>query len=247
MARGRRGNKRVSNLGLETATFRIAELDSTILLHYCEASMRQLSLTQCFLAVAVAGLFIASLRYATPWRARILFDSVLVLLAVAVLFAVYSREPKRAFWIGFTLFGWIMVPVTQFNVLLPEGMPAHGMSFPKCEFHPLAKDNLPTTIAARGLYRTLRPVLVLPTPAPPPSGWLTWSGQRTSAPDPNNNSWIQSSDGTIDTSGPGPFFIVEDDFVNVAESWWILLSGVVGGLTARWLSYRQNHQMAASA
>jgi hypothetical protein len=58
---------------------------------------------------------------------------------------------------------------------------------------------------------------------------------------------VQASDGTIQASGSGPFYIVEEDFLAVADCWWILLAGAVGGLTARWLSWRRSKRETGSA
>ena len=202
--------------------------------------MRRFSLRQFFLGIAVIGLLLASLRLASPWPARAMFDVVLLLLAFSVLLAIYSQEPRRAFWTGFALFGWIMVVVTQLHVLYAN-VPLNGMSGSKWDFHPLAQDNLPTTIASRGLYRILRPALEIRTPSPPPPGWYI-SGATRSV-NPNQNTVVQqTSDGTLLASGPGPFYIMEEDFLAVADCWWVLLAGALGGLTARWLSGRRNRR-----
>src|SRR5262245_174572 len=128
--------------------------------------MRQFSLMQLFLGVAVFGLFVGSLRYAGPWNSRAIFDAVLLLLVPSIVLARSARAPPRAFWFGFALFGWVMLGLTHFHVFLSAPAP-QGTGFPTdWAFHPLAQDNLRTRTAARGLYRLVRPALEIPAPGP---------------------------------------------------------------------------------
>ncbi len=192
--------------------------------------MLRFSVKHLLLAVGALGLLLSSLRFAGPISARVLFDSLLCLLAFSVLLAIYGRTPRRTFWCGFAIFGWIMVGVTQFHVLFAQGNQMGGASV-KWDFHPLAQSNLPTTVASRALYQALRPVLTMPPPAPPRPGWYVQWHMRHVDID-QNSSISEAPDGTILASGPGPFYIVDDDFLAVADCWWILFAGGVGGLTA---------------
>lgn len=209
--------------------------------------MRRFSLRQFMLGIAVFGLLLATLRYAVPWSARALFDLVLLLLAFSVLLAIYSQEPRRAFWTGFALFGWIMVAVTQFHVLFAETQNSmSSISSSKWSFHPLAQDNLPTTIAGRGLYRILRPALEIQPPSPPPPNLILNGAPRFVGVNNQKNAITQYPNGFINGAGLGPFYVVEEDFLAVADCWWILLSGALGGLAAHWLSGRRNKREADS-
>jgi hypothetical protein len=60
--------------------------------------------------VAVSGLWLASLRFATVWWTTAASTVTLALLLSAVLGAFLLRGPDRAFLAGFALFGWVSLP-----------------------------------------------------------------------------------------------------------------------------------------
>ncbi|HEV3116941.1 MAG TPA: FG-GAP-like repeat-containing protein, partial [Gemmataceae bacterium] len=75
-----------------------------------------------FLAVALAAL-----REATELCDSALFSAAVALLLVSVLLGVYRTERKRAFWLGFALFGWAylvltLVPHIEQRLLTRKGL-----------------------------------------------------------------------------------------------------------------------------
>ena len=56
--------------------------------------------------VGFVALAAASLRAATPAWDRWLFGGTLLVLLTSVLLAIHRTGRKRAFWLGFSLFGW---------------------------------------------------------------------------------------------------------------------------------------------
>jgi hypothetical protein len=70
--------------------------------------MRQLryNIASALGAIVFVAVGFAVLREADPWWDRWLFSLTLGLLLVAVLLAAHRTGERRAFWIGFALFGW---------------------------------------------------------------------------------------------------------------------------------------------
>lgn len=59
------------------------------------------------LAVLFAAIALAALWASTdPWDNAI-FGLTLLVLATSILLAVHRRDRRRAFWLGFALFGWL--------------------------------------------------------------------------------------------------------------------------------------------
>ncbi len=64
-------------------------------------TLRQLLAMAALIALALPALINASLWWATAW-----FTGALVMLAVSLLGILYRGRRRRAFWVGFALFGW---------------------------------------------------------------------------------------------------------------------------------------------
>src|SRR5690348_5857724 len=52
------------------------------------------------------ALFLASVRYPSGTAAAGLLLATLAILTFAILAVIYRAEDRRAFWLGFALFGW---------------------------------------------------------------------------------------------------------------------------------------------
>ncbi len=197
--------------------------------------MFRVSIKQALIAIAVVGLLLATLRFASPRFARVLFDLVLVFLALSVLLAIYGGASRRAFWGGFAIFGWLMLAVTQFHVLFANGQTFNMTDDAKWSFHPLDHDNLPTSLAARRAYDILLPSLTLPTPPTPTVAFRRATRQFVFA---GQAAGTQFPDGSATLMPGAQFHVVEGDFLAVADCWWVLLAGGVGGGVAAWLARR---------
>jgi hypothetical protein len=57
--------------------------------------------------VLFLGVGFAALRESNEIWDSSIFSSTLVMLSISILVAVHRTEKRRAFWLGFTLFGWI--------------------------------------------------------------------------------------------------------------------------------------------
>jgi hypothetical protein len=63
--------------------------------------------------IAILGLFLAALRHPTPLVASIAWTGTLTVLIVAALVAVL--DPRRTFWVGFSLVGLLYAGFTAFQ------------------------------------------------------------------------------------------------------------------------------------
>ena len=91
--------------------------------------MRRIRFTIASLLVVVlfVALGFAALRESSDlWESGV-FTLTLAALLISILFAVHRIESRRAFWIGFTLFGWIylglsLVPSIEYRLLTTKGL-----------------------------------------------------------------------------------------------------------------------------
>src|SRR5580698_7977679 len=63
-------------------------------------------------AISFVGVGFAALREANDQWDSALFSLTVGLLLIAVLLAVHRTEARRAFWIGFALFGWVYLSLS---------------------------------------------------------------------------------------------------------------------------------------
>jgi hypothetical protein len=69
--------------------------------------MPRFSIRQLLVATALVAVGIVALRSATSTIAEIAVGLVLATLAAAVLLAIYRDGQRRAFWVGFSMIGWL--------------------------------------------------------------------------------------------------------------------------------------------
>jgi hypothetical protein len=198
-------------------------------------SIRQLLLATTFVATGCYAL-----RWASPWWSIVLFYCGLVLVIGGILVAINWPGEPRSFWAGVAVCGiahWLLV----FHPGLENGIPAH---FPGA---------FVTHWFSAWSYQQLRPQLtVKPIPVNPAeiesirgrgeAQYDLMSGFGPSGtPLPNLNS---GEDGYFRGWGPGPFYIQEADFVQVALGLWTLLLEYLGGHVSLAL-YRYRTRAAA--
>jgi hypothetical protein len=78
-------------------------------------------------AVVFVGVGFAALRQADDVWNSSLFSLMIGLLLAAVLLAIYRTEARRAFWIGFALFGWgylsvSLIPSTESRLMTTKAL-----------------------------------------------------------------------------------------------------------------------------
>ena len=78
-------------------------------------------------AIVFVGFGFAALRQADDLWNSSLFSLTIGLLLAAVLLAIYRTEARRAFWIGFALFGWgyssvSVIPLTESRLITTKAL-----------------------------------------------------------------------------------------------------------------------------
>src|SRR5215208_6439046 len=75
--------------------------------------------------VVVLGVGLAALKNASNEWAGAVRLMTLGMLAAAILEAVYSRGARRAWWLGFALFGWGYEALASAPWSSPQTLPSH--------------------------------------------------------------------------------------------------------------------------
>jgi hypothetical protein len=114
----------------------------------------RLTVVGLMLVVLIVGVDLAALRSPTELGASVAFTMTLGILVAAILGIVYRRGPRRAYWLGFALFGGIYLLVSDGPWFSAEVQPV-----------------LLTTRLIEDLYPRLHPP---PQRWPPPS-LVVWS------------------------------------------------------------------------
>jgi hypothetical protein len=189
------------------------------------------SLKQLFVWTAVVGLGCVALRNASDVWAAAMLGLVVLVLASAILLAIFRSEARRAFWIGFATFGWLYVLLLAFGWSLD---PNNGPD------NPLRPHNLVTTRISNACYHWLydaafaRYYSAQQSSMGGMSGGMMGSGMGGLGPMTGYGSGMMPGSGSMPllTAPPGP---AQHEFANVAHSLWAILLATLGGCLASWL------------
>jgi hypothetical protein len=215
----------------------------------------QFSLRQLLLATTFVAIGCYALRWASPWWSIVLFYAGLLLIVAGILIAINRTGETRSFWAGFAICG-ILHMLLVFRPGLENGIPA---------LHPGA---FVTTWASAYTYTLIKPqltVVPIPTdpamlgtirgrwggeyrdiPVQPPDPFGRPGGPYRDIPSATAPSFHSGEDGYFRGFGPGPFYIQEEDFVQVAHGLWTLLLAYLGGHISLAIYRRQPQQEAAA-
>jgi hypothetical protein len=87
------------------------------------------SIASLLVAVLTFGLAFAALREPTDaWDSAMLGLSLLLLLG-ATIFAVHRTGNRRAYWLGFALFGWTYLVLSQISAIEPRLPTTKGLAY----------------------------------------------------------------------------------------------------------------------
>jgi hypothetical protein len=208
-------------------------------------------LRQLFLWTAAIAFGLVALRSATmTWVAGML-GLVTAALATSILLIVFRHGSKRAYWIGFAIFGWLylLVLVASWTLariaandspLAAHNLPTQQLS--SYSYHWLfdeafekyqASRSMPSTVMGSGQDFTFYFGSTSGSPAGAATGGMSMESGMAGSTMPNPGPMpIAFSYSTPVGPPPGPN---ESDFVNVAHALWTLLFAVMGGCLSFWL------------
>lgn len=199
-------------------------------------SLRQLLLATTFVAVGCYAL-----RWASPWWAIALFYLGLTLIVAGILIAFNGSGESRSFWGGFSICG-VAHMLLVFHPGLDNGIPS---------LHPAA---FVTTWASAYAYHRVRPGLTVEPIEVHPMEIMDfrgrWGREEISVHMVNGDhysipTFSAGEDGYFRGIGDGPFFILEQDFVEVAHALWTLLLAYLGGCISMAIYRKRPKDVAA--
>ena len=188
-------------------------------------SIRQLLLATAFIA---AGCF--ALLNASAWVSAAMFCGVALLLSAAILFAIYRDGERRAYWIGFGVFGGLYLFLCFSGIVSVSSLRWHS--------------NLPALLAG-SLYDRAYPSQPVPAGSyilPPTTYFPTSPYSTPTSTIPNANAYQPvpgapmpgivtfAAVGVQPTTGPD-----RESVLYVAHALWTLFLATCGGWLAAWL------------
>jgi hypothetical protein len=214
-----------------------------------EVSMRlgRFSIAGLMGLVLIAALGFGGLKAATPLLASIYYSLALLALVTGVLVAIQSRGPKRSFFVGFSVVGWVyfsftfVFPSGSDYVPPPQLLPA--LLLDKAESWFVPQNNFSITGTLTGTVTGTLPVgpVVPPPPGLPPT--VPASVVTMSTPSINGTATTASFSlptNAISFSSTGAVVTTETaSFHYVGQSMTTLLLAYFGGLFSLFLAARR--------
>jgi hypothetical protein len=171
-----------------------------------------ISLAGLMVLVIIVGIGIAALRDATETWAGIVLLLTLGLLAVSILGVLYRNGGRRAWWVGFALFGWGFAALT----LAPWSKP----------------EKLPTRVLLNSLYARMSHRKVVTMEPFAASAGLDEGQFIVLDPSPSHESLPGVPQGSDAVFAIGSIDLKA--FRAIGHCLFALVAGVVGGFVARW-------------
>lgn len=197
--------------------------------------MRRYSIAALMLVILVSAVAIAALKQASDTWAGILLILTLLLLGTAVFGATYRRERRRAFWLGFAVFGWGYLTLSAGPWFSDQVAP-----------------KLPTTLLLNYAHAKANPeqqrvgaVQVLTRLAPPPGGPQPVQVQGSPIT-VTGNVILANGSGASGTQTLSFFLMGQtnlEQFTRVGHCLFALLAAIVGGLIAQ--GFQRTNRAAA--
>jgi len=171
----------------------------------------------------ICGVAFASLKESSGLWEHGVFNGTLLFLLIAVLLAIHRTEARRAFWLGFALFGCVYLGLSLFPPVESRLISAQGIEY--------LRSKLPGQSALNYVY-----TLTTTGPGGPSQSTTTIAvspgGNRVAAGGQNSvRVWSMPA-------GPFPPGTISspENFVKIGHSWLSLALAYLGGMLSRRLS-----------
>jgi hypothetical protein len=180
------------------------------------------SIASLLLAVLTFGLAFAALREPTdPWDSAMLGLSLLLLL-ISTLFAVHRPGERRAYWLGFALFGWSYFVLSQISTIESRLPTTKGLAY------------LDSKIADRAFNMTFT-IATTPTPGGPgqpvqAAAFMTTGTTLVTNQATGVRFWNAATGAPM--AGPNG---TSENFVRIGHSLLALVLAMIGGHLSRTL------------
>ena len=171
----------------------------------------------------VCGVAFASLKESSDLWERGIFSFTLLFLLAAVLLAMHRTESRRAFWLGFALFGSAYLGLSLVPPVESRLISSQGLEYLRSKFPGLSPLSYIYTITSTG-----------PGGPSPVTATLALSPSGNSVPGRVQNSvkvWSLPAVPLRTGSGSSP-----ENFVKIGHSWLALALAYLGGILSRRLS-----------
>jgi hypothetical protein len=197
-------------------------------------SVRQLLIAVAFVAIGAAALRNANSSWMCAW-----WGVLPLMLAVAILLAIFRRGQSQAFWVGFALFGWLYLAV----VLVAYWPTANAARYDPLAYHQLATTKLIDWAYARIIPEKQRE-LQIPNPAAQVGGI---AGMPAGMPAMGGSGGMPMGGLGSGFGGMGPMggfvspMIANPDYVDaitfqqIGHALWLVALAALGGKLGQWI------------
>ncbi len=195
----------------------------------------RVSIAGLMAVVLFCGIGIAAVRSASPLWAGVVVTATLGVMASAILGAIFRQGERRAFWVGFALFGWGYLTLafgpwfaTEVKPLLATSI---GIDALHARLHPMSSWTTDLVISGTGgVPSNVWPAIAAPIQVQGNvqvngSGALMLPGSNLSSTQPNGlYTWL--------ITGAPPVGPNQEEFRRIGHCLFALLAAVVGGIIA---------------
>jgi hypothetical protein len=192
------------------------------------------SIRSLLAVIAISGVVLAMLRSPLPVWANIAYTVAIAAIVAAASSAILGREARRAYWVGFSLFGAIylmnsdqLVTQTMLDLLYPYLAP---------QLPEPALTSAPVVVAPPGTSTTTPVQYTYISQPVPPAGSIPPS-LFPSAPAPATSAWEywMKPDGRTGEFFPAEYVSYSSNaFRRIGHSFGALLAAMLGGAFVRW-------------
>ncbi len=188
--------------------------------------------------VLLVGIGLAALRESNAVWDSSIFSVAAGVLSISTLLAIHRTEKKRAFWIGFALFGWAylglsLVPSIESRLITTRGLASLPSKIPKSIAGGLANfdydnDGLMDLAVANGFQLS-------------PFYRKKGNGTFEDLTPADGSKWVWSVNSLVGPRG------TTENFVRIGHSLLALVAAFVGGLISRYLFAKSREPVQSSA